>query len=137
MADDVRLTLDEHFLAMCQAGAPRADCTRRQVYCLIVQNRRIVAAGYNGAPPGKPGCLTEGACPRGRLGYDQVPAFSPYNNCIARHAEHNALRHARRGLRPWRTWGATAYITCPPCPDCTRRLRRAGVRRVIYPGSPK
>jgi deoxycytidylate deaminase len=33
---------------------------------VIAKDHRIVSAGYNGAPAGQPGCLTAGACPRGR-----------------------------------------------------------------------
>lgn len=58
---------DTYFLGIAEAVALRADCTRRRIGALIVDaDRRIISAGYNGAPPGKPGCLSANACPRGR-----------------------------------------------------------------------
>lgn len=51
--------------------ASRGECTRRQVGALITTaDYRLVAAGYNGAPKGKPSCL-QGACPRG-LHYEKM-----------------------------------------------------------------
>lgn len=61
---------DTYFLGIAKAVAARADCTRRRIGAVIVDaDHRIISAGYNGAPPGKPGCLSEGACPRGRHFY--------------------------------------------------------------------
>ncbi|WP_207203789.1 deoxycytidylate deaminase [Actinomyces minihominis] len=56
-------TWDEYFLQIAHAVAARAKCTRRKVGAVIVLDRRIIATGYNGAPPGEVDCL-EGACPR-------------------------------------------------------------------------
>lgn len=61
-----RPTWDSYFLNVAQAVANRADCTRRMVGAVIVDpEHRVISTGYNGAPPGKPGCLSDGACPRG------------------------------------------------------------------------
>lgn len=57
---------DEYFLDIAAAVARRADCTRRRVGAVIVRDHRVVSCGYNGAPAGRPGCLSDGACPRGR-----------------------------------------------------------------------
>jgi dCMP deaminase len=117
---------DDYFLRVALAVAWRADCTRRRVGCVLVdKDHRIVGTGYNGAPAGDAGCLS-GACPRGLLGYDAVPKDAPYNNCIAVHAEANALLYARVSLV-----GATAYITDKPCPDCHKLLRGAGIERIV------
>lgn len=125
-----RPTWDEYFLTIARSVATRADCTRRRVGCLIVDaDHRIIGTGFNGAPSGEPGCLSSGACPRGRLSYAEVPKDAPYNNCIAIHAEANALLYARTSCK-----GATAYITDAPCPDCAKLLRGAGIERIVYPG---
>ena len=125
---------DEYFLGIATAVGVRAKCTRRKVGALLVHDRRIIATGYNGAAPGRPGCL-EGACPRGLLGYGEVPAFSDYDVpgspgfCIAIHAEVNALLFAVRD-----TAGAMAYITDEPCPGCRKALAAAGIVRAVWPG---
>ena len=130
----VRPGWDDYFMAIARVVATRADCTRKQVGCVLVdQERRIVATGYNGAPAGHPGCLTDGACPRGRLrGPVDVasdtgrPGTAAY--CVAVHAELNALVHAVRSAR-----GGTAYVTHTPCENCRKALVAAGVSRIVVP----
>lgn len=123
---------DTYFLDIARAVAARADCTRRLVGAVIVdQQHRIVATGYNGAPAGAPGCLTAGACPRGQQGFDAVPPGSSYDtgpsSCIAVHAEANALLYADGH----RTRGATLYVTSEPCDGCARLIAGAGITRVV------
>ncbi|MEL4359247.1 MULTISPECIES: deoxycytidylate deaminase [unclassified Luteococcus] len=124
---------DDYFLGIATAVSARAKCTRRRVGALLVLERRIIATGYNGAAPGRPDCL-EGACPRGQLGYDQVPGLGDYDRpgtpgfCIAIHAEVNALLFATRDTK-----GATAYITDEPCPGCRKALAAAGIVRAVWP----
>lgn len=117
---------DRYFLRLAESVSTRADCTRRQVGAVIVQDRRVISTGYNGAAAGEPGCL-DGHCPRGQLSYAEVSAFSNYDNCIAIHAEANALLYARTSCV-----GATVYITHPPCPSCTKLMRGAGIERVVH-----
>ncbi len=125
---------DEYFLDIAQAVSARAKCTRRRVGAVLVgPDHRIIATGYNGAAPGRPDCL-EGACPRGRLRYDEVPGLGDYDRpgtpgfCIAIHAEVNALLFATRDTK-----GATAYITDKPCPGCRKALAAAGIVRALWP----
>lgn len=118
---------DDYFLRIAWAVAHRADCTRRRIGCVITLNNRVISTGYNGAPAGDPGCLA-GACPRGQLSYREVAKDSPYDNCIAVHAEANALIYARTSCV-----GATAYITDQPCPSCLKLLRGAGIERIVSP----
>ncbi|MGO4984931.1 hypothetical protein ACTQ48_11310, partial [Collinsella sp. Sow4_E3] len=86
----------------------------------------IIGTGYNGSPLGMDHCL-DGACPRGRKSYEEKPAFTDYSDCIATHAEVNALgQHLElTGALPW-----TMYSTCAPCPDCDAALKKFGVRVV-------
>jgi dCMP deaminase len=124
---------DTYYLNMAGVVATRADCTRRQVGCVIVdEDHRVISTGYNGAPAGLPGCLSDGACPRGQKSYEEVAPFSTYAEgagaCIAAHAEANALLYARTSCK-----GATAYITCPPCHGCSILLQAAGINTVIFP----
>lgn len=124
---------DEYFLAIAKTVATRADCTRRQVGCVLVDaDHRIIGTGYNGSEPGGPSCLA-GECPRGQLTYDEVKAYSSYDDgpgkCHSTHAEMNALLFARTSCK-----GATAYVTYAPCPTCDKALLAAGVSRVVVGG---
>jgi dCMP deaminase len=149
----------EYFLGIATAVSTRADCSRRQVGCVIVKDHRIVSTGYNGAPSGQPGCLA-GACPRGRhyrslnkggspapdglFGKmcvcgndwpcpDAVEPGSSYDTgpgaCIALHAEANAIIYADFS----RCQGATMYITDTPCEGCRKLIAGAGIRWAIWP----
>jgi dCMP deaminase len=123
-----RLDWDEYFLEVCKAVALRADCTRSKVGSVLVdRNHRIVGTGYNGAPSGSPGCLS-GACPRGRLSYEELPPESDYGNCIANHSEYNAVVYAL----PEERSGSTLYVTRRPCVLCKELLLAEGVTRVVW-----
>jgi dCMP deaminase len=134
---DPRPSWDDYFLGIAQAVAGRADCTRALVGAVVVGTAGqvaglpvILATGYNGAPPGVPGCLSAGACPRGRLSVDECPRDSDYSNCIADHAERNAIRWTPVGRRA----GATLYVTRAPCPSCQTLISASGLKRVVWPG---
>src|SRR5690606_16958888 len=124
---------DDYFLGIAQAVSARAKCTRRRVGALLVLERRIIATGYNGAAPGRPDCL-EGACPPGRLSYDEVPGLADYDRpgtpgfCIAIHAEVHALLFSTRATK-----GAVACIADAPCPGCRKALAAAGIVRAVWP----
>ena len=121
MAD--RPDWDRYFLEIAEAVALRGDCRRKRVGCVLVdQDHRIIGTGYNGAEPGGPSCLA-GQCPRG---LDDSPPDEDYSDCIAVHAEANALLFARASCK-----GATAYVTTWVCEGCKKLLRGAGVDRLV------
>lgn len=135
MLKGMRPSWDVYFLGIAEAVSVRGDCTRRQVGAVVYDSdHRIVegGTGYNGVPAGRPGCLVEGACPRGRFSLEEVPSGSSYDTgagqCIALHAEQNAL--IRAGLR---SVGAEMAITDTPCFGCQKLIAGAGIVRVIYP----
>ena len=47
---DNRPTWDEYFMDFAMLTARRSTCLRRQVGAVIVQDKHIIATGYNGAP---------------------------------------------------------------------------------------
>lgn len=117
---------DVYFAHIARAVSLRADCRRRQVGCVIVdRDHRIIATGYNGSPPGGPSCLA-GECSRGLLSYAEAAAGGSYSNCVAVHAEANALLFARASVK-----GTTVYVTDVPCDDCEKLLAAAGVERIV------
>jgi dCMP deaminase len=117
---------DDYFMHIAYSVARRGDCRRRQVGCVLVDaDHRIIGTGYNGAEPGGPSCLA-GECPRG---LSEAPRTEDYSNCVAVHAEANALLFARASCR-----GATAYVSSAICDGCMKLLRGAGLARVVYVG---
>ena len=120
---------DPYFIGIAEAVAARGDCRRAQVGAVIVKDHRVVSTGYNGAPAGGLSCLA-GECPRGLISYEDVPPLSgDYSNCIALHAEANAVAYADRA----HTAGGAIYITYAPCDMCTKLCRAAGIRRAVWP----
>lgn len=130
---DSRPSWDEWAIIIAAAVALRADCRRSRVGAVILdKDHRIVSTGYNGTVPGETGCL-RGACPRGLISFDEVPAYAPYTSgpgaCIAVHAEINAIRSAY----PQRLRGATIYVTRQPCEACDHAIVQTGIARIVYP----
>ena len=115
---------DRYFLDIARAVAARSDCERDKVGAVVVgKDRRIRATGYNGAPAGMEGCST---CPRRT---SDVAPGSCYSNCVAIHAELNALLYCDRNDLP----GAILYITREPCYGCLKAIRAAGIALVRWP----
>lgn len=127
-----RPSWDDYFAAIAVAVSARADCRRAKHGAVIVKDQRIVSTGYNGSPPGGPSCLA-GECPRGLLSKsDLAPNTPDYSNCIALHAEQNAVAYANRAD----TLHATIYVTGEPCDACLKLIAAAGIVRVVYPERP-
>lgn len=111
----MRGSWDEYFMGLAEAAATRATCPRRQVGCVLVQNKKLVRSGYNGAPSAHPHCtdvgclMVDGVCKR------------------TTHAESNALDVPLSSRA-----GASLYCTDFPCPDCAERITHSGVVEVIY-----
>lgn len=125
----MRPSWDEWALAMADVVATRADCTRSKVGAVILsRTHRVLAVGYNGAIAGIPGCESAGNCPRGLMSYGEIAADSDYANCIATHAERNAIEHAD----PYELAGATLYVTRKPCPACQTLIEASGIKKTIY-----
>ena len=114
---------NEYFLLIAEAVSARSDCERSKVGAVVVKDRRIRSTGFNGAPAGMPGCST---CPRRTS--DCAPG-SDYSNCVAVHAEANALLYCDRED----LINATLYITREPCYGCQKLIAATGIVRVVTP----
>ena len=119
---------NEYFLDIAEAVSKRADCSRRKVGAVIVRENRIVATGYNGAAPGRAGCLA-GFCPRSS---SDVGPGSSYDTgpgaCIAIHAEANAIMYA--GIDGCK--GSTMFVTSEPCEGCEKMIWASGIKHLIH-----
>lgn len=118
-----RASWDEYYLELARATSTRATCARRKHGAVIVKGRRIVATGYNGGPSGYPHC-TDGGCPRAD---SDAPQGHDYEQCIAIHAEANALLFSS----PEEREGASLYCTGAPCFGCAKLIANSGVVEVV------
>lgn len=141
-----RLGRDEAFMAIAHIFARRSTCLRGQVGCVAVQGKHLVAAGYNGAPPGMPHCLDVG-CGGGVLVHeaqlDSLPGgemprewerqdhYEFPDGCTrAVHAELNLVAFcAKQGIS---LDGCTIYSTAGPCLACAKALISAGMATLHY-----
>ena len=86
---------DIRFMEMAQLISSWASCYQenRKIGAVIVQNKRIMTTGYNGAPAGVKTCMERGECMRRKL---NVPSGTRQELCYAIHAEQNAIIQAAR-----------------------------------------
>ena len=121
-----RPTWDEYFMEITKLVAKRSTCKRRQVGALLVKNKRILATGYNGAPPGLPHCLDTG-CLREQ---EQIPSGERHELCRGLHAEQNIIiQAAYHGVS---IDGSFLYCTNMPCSICMKMIISAGITKIIY-----
>ena len=100
-----------------------STCSKRKYFAIIIdKNGRCMGTGYNGGPPGVKHCV-DGGCERAKVG---SPNGSNYDNCIAIHAEANALLHSVGD-----TTNATLYVNGPPCFSCVKLIANSGIKRVV------
>ena len=119
---------DHYFLNIARETASRSNCVRRQHGAVVVKGRRIRSTGYNGPPSGHPPC-DEGACPRANS--DAASGWG-HDNCIAIHAEANAILYSS----PEEREGASIYITGVPCFTCAKFIANSGISEIVAEGEP-
>jgi dCMP deaminase len=118
MSDQARPSWDEFFIAIAVIYSSRGTCDRLRTACVLVKNKRIVGAGYNGSIAGQTTC-------------DESGHLIVNNHCVRTlHGEQNALANSRGAdLQE-----ATAYIVGTPCIGCIKELLQHNITRIVYVG---
>jgi len=121
-----RPSWDEYFIGLTLEVAKRATCDRGRSGCIIVKDKRIMATGYVGSPPGLPHCDEVGHLLRKVIDEDD----NVCQHCVrTTHAEQNAIcQAARYGIA---LEGATLYARMEPCRVCAMLIISVGIRRVV------
>jgi dCMP deaminase len=121
-----RPSWDEYFMEITNLVSKRSTCKRRQVGAILVKDKRILATGYNGAPPGLDHCLDTG-CLREQ---EQIPSGERHELCRGLHAEQNTIiQAAYHGVS---IRDATIYCTNLPCSICFKMIISAGIAKIVY-----
>lgn len=111
----VRPSWHQYWLAIAELISQRSHDAQTQHGCVLVKNNALLAAGYNGFPPGAPDNLLPNIRENG------------YKYFAIEHAEVSCiLDAARRGIS---LDSAIAYITGAPCHSCARRLVSCGIKQ--------
>jgi len=119
-----RISRDQWGLDLAQVTARRGTCLRRQVGCVLLNERgHVLATGYNGTASGLPHCEEEG----NRCAGWNAPKGTGLDACQAIHAEQNALLQCRDVYLIH-----TCYTTCSPCITCIKLLLNTGCQRVVF-----
>ena len=123
---ELRPSWDEYFLGLMAEVGRRATCDRGKSGCVVVRDRRIIATGYVGSPPGFPHCDEAGH----ELRQVILEDGSTRKHCIRTiHAEQNAICQAARYGIPLE--GADLYCTMEPCRTCAQLIVSVGIERVV------
>jgi dCMP deaminase len=113
-----RPSWDDYFMAIAKVMATRCTCDRLYSGAVLVKNNRIVATGYNGAPPGLPHC-------------NDVGHLMEEGHCVRTiHGEHNVLLQAaiQGGVS---AVGSTMYTKYSPCIHCVKYIIACGIKRIV------
>ena len=109
---------DERFLRIAYEVATWSKDPGTRVGSVLVQERRIIATGYNGFPAGISDTLERYS------NRDTKLAFTV-------HAEVNAILNAAKNGAE--TGMSTLYVTFPPCVRCATSIIQAGITRLVCP----
>jgi dCMP deaminase len=150
---------DEYFYNVCVQTARNSKCLSRRIGVILVRDKRMIAAGYNGPASGIAPCdqrwkldpifnekykdkivinnggdpsfsQLKGVCPRKAIG---CKSGENLDMCLAVHAEENAiLMCAKAGIK---AEGATMYMTCGiPCMLCLNKIIQVGIEELVVTG---
>lgn len=109
-----RISREYLFIQSAILASQRSTCSRRQVGCVLVKDKRIIAMGYNGVLPG----------------VDPKEGLDEEGNSKTVHAETNVIAYcAKQGIA---TDGCSMYITLSPCIKCAEIIIQAGIKEVFY-----
>ncbi len=150
---------DEYFYNVCVQTARNSKCLSRRIGVILVKDKRMIAAGYNGPASGIAPCdqrwkldpvfakkykdkivinnggdpsfsQLKGVCPRKAIG---CKSGENLDMCLAVHAEENAiLMCAKAGIK---AEGAIMYMTCGiPCMLCLNKIIQVGIKELVVTG---
>ena len=124
-----QLRVDLHWLKVAGTIAEQSKCDKRGIGAVVLKDGRVASTGYNGAPAGFPDHGTQSCkefCPAAMNG--QRASCNDFENCVAVHAEINALLFTNRDdLR-----GATIYVPYSICLSCAKAIANSGIVRVVW-----
>jgi dCMP deaminase len=126
-----RLSWNAHFLAQAKFVGTRSTCFRAQVGAVIVNDKRVISSGYNGAPRGRKNCLEMGSCYRD---VHNIEHGTEFDHCYAfgAHSENNAVINAALFGISTRNSDMYIYGHDIVCDACQATILNAGISKVYF-----
>ncbi len=114
------LSWDEYFMGVAMLSAQRSKDNNTQVgACIVNEENKIVAVGYNGMPIG---------CNDDDMPWEREGGFLDTKYAYVCHAELNAILNRNEGSLK----GCKLYVTLHPCNECAKAIIQSGISEVIY-----
>ena len=110
---------DQLFMRFANDVANMSSAKRLKVGAVAVRDRRVIAIGYNGTPPGEDNC-----CEYVNSDGELVTKDSVI------HAEANLIKFS--GENGIDLKHCVLYITHSPCPLCAVKIYEAGFSEIVY-----
>lgn len=114
------ISWEEYFMGVALLAAERSKDPNTQVgACIVDDQNRILATGYNGFPQG----CSDDDFPWNR---DESAGETKYQFVV--HAELNAILNSRgKSLA-----GSVLYVGLFPCNECAKAIIQSGIKEVVY-----
>lgn len=114
-SDSRKRQYDLAYMDIAKRWAKLSYAKKKQVGAIIVKERMIISDGFNGTP---------------YLFDNNSEDSEGKTHWYTLHAESNAILKLAASTQ--NSIGATLYITCCPCKDCSKLIYQSGIKRVVY-----
>lgn len=132
MTTTIRKDWDTYFMDIAYMVSTRSRCLRRHVGAVLIQDKKLLGAAYNGAPMGIPDCSEAGCMiveQHEQTIRDGLVQTGKKQHCIRTvHAEQNLLLFTDWNDRK----RSIVYVTDQPCWTCANMLANSGVAGIVY-----
>jgi len=113
------ISWDQYFMGVAKLSALRSKDPSTQVgACIINEDKRIIAIGYNGLPKG----LDDNT-----FNWSKDGKYSETKYPYVVHAEANAILNATTSLK-----NSTLYVALFPCNECMKLIVQAGIKEIVF-----
>ena len=126
-----RNSIEEHkiFIQITELISRFSKCRSKQVGCIIVKDRKIIASGCNGTAQGVINCC-DLFDPDKMKDIEYRKVHHEFSNAMECHAEQNAILMAAKYGNA--IDGCTFYISLKPCEQCIKMIAQLNVKNIYY-----
>lgn len=118
-----QLEKDKFYMEFAKLAATKSKDPKTKVGSCLVNDKRLLSVGYNGAPRGFPDDIVP-------MTSDGDIKLKDNKNSYMVHSELNSILNYGGSLQDLQ--GATLYATISPCHECAKIIIQVGIKRVVY-----